>query len=183
MNKSRLTTLFASLVLAIGLSAQTAAPDVSQTTLTFAQQSILASSTYQVAFLNADLQKRYDMAVTDYNANMQSGTSKVAPRIPVAPLAWQLAPADANGFVFYQYGPGVITSSIPLATVNLGTLKPPVSAPNTIDICAETSSKGWFQACDDDTVPSGLTVPGPNAGMYLKWGTPFRKQGIYQRVN
>src|SRR5579872_5008655 len=126
-------SVFIALVLCLSLSAQVR-PDVSQTTLTFAQQSILASSTVQVANLNADAQKRCDQAVSDYNANMQSGTLKVAPRVPVCDLKWQLAPADANGFVFYQYGPDRITSSIPLATVNNGALTAPVRDPTHIDV-------------------------------------------------
>jgi hypothetical protein len=178
----KLSLLFASLVFALGLYAQNAT-DISQTTQTFAQQSILASSTARVAHLNASLQIIYDGAVRDYNLNMGSGVSKIAPQVPVAPFKWELAPPDKDGYVWYQQSTERITSTIPLATVNLGGLTVPVRDSSHIDVGKQIGNTKWYSVGPLDGTPSGfITPPQADGHTYQKFGAPVGA-GWYLQVS
>ena len=96
------------------------------TSLSAAQGNILASSTAMVNRLNEDLITRYHMAYTDYVANMQSGENIPADRRvpPKPPMAWELAPANADGFVFYQVGNTPVCAPDPPSTAISTTRNP-----------------------------------------------------------
>ena len=154
------------------------APDISQTGLTFAQQQTLAASIANVKMLNDGNQAHYDAAIRDFNANMETGQKHDPPLTPpVAPLKWQLAPADANGFIFYQQGPDSLTTTVTADTTDLGTLVPPVKNPATIQV-GNRINGAWFQVGPNDGTPSGFVTPLNTVsadgvtGSFTKFGAP-----------
>ena len=154
-----------------------------QTTLEAAQANILADSTAMVAKLNADLKARYLSAFADYVTNMESGEVIPAARQvpPKPPNAWELAPADANGFVFYQIGTTPVCDMPPLPFYAAGN-QPPVKVPNTIDVGNLITGK-WYTVAADDTFPVGMTTPPQADGhTYEKFGAPVGP-GWYLQVS
>jgi hypothetical protein len=77
-----------------------------ETSLATAQENVRANSAGMVSRLNADLAARYNQAYADYVTNMQSGGFVPEERRtpPKPPMGWELAPANEDGFVFYQIG-------------------------------------------------------------------------------
>src|SRR4051794_9772317 len=117
------------------------------TSLAAAQRNILANSTEMVKRLNADLKYRYDQAYADYVTNMQSGGFVPEERRtpPKPPMGWELAPADENGFVFYQIGTTPVSN--PGAAVNYQAANPvPNTVPNMIMIGSRNGNSKWFTA-------------------------------------
>lgn len=155
-------------------------PNVSMTSNAFAQQAILASSIAQCAHLNNDLQTRYDMAVRDFNANMETGQKHDPPLVPPpAPKSWVVLAPDANGYQFYdQTGPALSpTPPLTVDTTDLGTLSVPVRDPNHISV-GNRISGAWFQVGTGDGTPNGFVTP-PNTksadgvtGSFTKFGAP-----------
>ncbi len=156
------------------------------TTLTAAQANILANSKVMVDKLNADLKSRYLSAFADYVANMESGEyvppDRQAP--PKPPNGWELAPPDANGFVFYQIGTTPVCAMPPLPSYNYANPQPNTQ-PNVIMIgTAIPGGNGkWYQALKGDTFPSGMTTPPqPDGHTYEKFGAPVGP-GWYLQVS
>lgn len=157
------------------------------TSLSAAQANILASSTAMVKRLNEDLITRYHMAYTDYVANMQSGENIPADRRvpPKPPMAWELAPPNESGFVFYQVGTTPVCDPGP--TVNCNFDNPlPNKVPNVIMIGKNLGGK-WFQALPGDTFPNGQTTPPITSadgvtGTFEKFGAPVG-YGWYLQVS
>lgn len=150
------------------------------------KQNFDATNTAWVKFENPELSKAYASKYNDWAANLTSGGFVPVDRRtpPPVPLEWVVVENAApllNDRA--QTGPPVFALPDPLPTYNGGIVKVQ-RPPNHIHVGPETSAKGWFQAMDDDTVVAG-TPPVLNVEdmhMYLKWGTPFRTQGIYQQV-
>ena len=159
------------------------APDASQTTNTFAQSAILASSTAQCAHLNANEQANFDGKVRDYNANMETGQHHDPPLVPpTAPKSWIVLPPDGNGYSWYaQTGPPLTpTPPLKLDVVDLGTLTVQVAVPNHLSINWATWRPGnpWVDANKDDGWPNALVTPpqqAPDGTMhtYERFSTPF----------
>lgn len=155
--------------------------DLNDTSLATAQANILANSQAMVQRLNADLVTRYQGAYADYLLNMHSGGVVPPERRnpPAIPNAWELAPADANGFVFYQIGtrPVVDPAAYP-ATYYAGGNPQPNTAPNVIMVGARNGDTKWFTALKGDTFPSGMTTPPGTvsvdgvSGTFQKFGAP-----------
>jgi hypothetical protein len=144
------------------------------TTIEAARANILASSTEMVARLNRDLKFRYDSAYADYVANMESGGFVPEERRtpPQPPGAWELAPPNADGFVFYQIGTTPICDTPPVATYNGGNPQPNTT-PNMIMIGKQSGNTKWYTALKGDTFPSGMTTPPQDDGhTYEKFGAP-----------
>ena len=129
------------------------------TSLASAQANILASSTEMVKRLNADLTHRYLSAYNDYVANMESGGFVPDERRtpPKPPNGWELAPADENGFVFYQIGTKPVCDPGPAVTY-IGGNTLPVKTPNTIDIGKNICGK-WYSVGPLDSFPAGMETP------------------------
>jgi hypothetical protein len=154
-----------------------------QTTLAAAQANILADSTAMVAKLNADLKSRYLSAFADYVTNMESGEVVPADRQvpPQPPDGWELAPPDANGFVFYQIGTTPVCDMPPLPFYAAGNAAP-VKVANTIDVGKLITGK-WYTVGADDTFPVGMTTPPQADGhTYEKYGAPVGP-GWYLQVS
>ncbi len=149
------------------------------------KQNYDATNSAWVAFENPQLAANYQSHYNDWAANLTSGGFVPPERRtpPPVPNSWVVVVNAApllNDRA--QTGPSVFTLPNPLPTYNGGLVKIILPA-NHIHVGPETSAKGWFQAMDDDTVPSGQTVLNvEDMHSYLKWGTPFRNQGIYQQV-
>lgn len=160
-----------------GLSGGTAPAD--------AKQNFDATNAAQVKFLNDNLLSAYTSRYNDWAANMNSGGIVPVERRtpPPVPASWVVVENEApllNDAA--QTGAPVFTLPDPLPTYHGG---PPAPAGPSghIHVGPEMSTKGYFQAADDDTVAAGQTVLNVLDGhQYLKWGTPFRKQGFYQQV-
>jgi hypothetical protein len=155
-----------------------------QTSLSAAQANILASSTEMVRRLNEDLQTRYLSAFNDYVANMESGGFIPADRRvpPEPPNAWELAPPNGDGFVFYQVGTTPVCDMPPLPSYNGGNPQPNTT-PNMIMIGGQNGNTKWFSALKGDTFPSGLTTPPqPDGHTYEKFGAPVGP-GWYLQVS
>jgi hypothetical protein len=126
----------------------------------------------------------------DYVGRMQSG-QRLSPELqvpPKPPVAFVLSPPDADGNVSIQPGNEPMCPMPPVPTY-LGGLLPTVPIPNHIHIGAQIPGTLWFQAGDDDGVPSGQEVPNPDSPsdghLYEKFGSPFRasgKGGLYLQV-
>jgi hypothetical protein len=155
-------------------------PDISETTNSFAQQSILASSKANCVHLNANLQTIYDSAVVDYNRNMEIGVKHDPPlKPPIAPLTWVVLPPNSDGYQFYdQTGPALTpTPPLKLDTTDLGSLASltPSTAPQGVfmGIGKQNGMSKFYDANYGDTVPSGLPAPPTSDGhTYLKYGSP-----------
>lgn len=151
-----------------------------------AKQNFDATLAAQVAFLNAGLQSAYTSKYNDWVLNITSGgfvpvDRRTPPPVPLSWMAIENAAPLYNGSM--QSGAPVFTLPDPLPTYN-GGITTPVLPAGHIHVGPEMSTKGYFQAADDDTVPQGTTVLNILDGhTYLKWGTPFRKQGFYQQVS
>jgi hypothetical protein len=157
---------------------------VNQTSLGFAQQQIQASSKFMVAKLNADLTARYQSAYADYVTNMQSGQNVPADRRtpPRPPNGWELAPADSDGFVFYQIGTTPVCPQGATIGANFDNAQPN-TVPNMILIGRQNGNTKWYTALSGDTFPSGMTTPPqPDGHMYEKFGAPVGP-GWYLQVN
>jgi hypothetical protein len=154
------------------------------TSLSAAQANILASSTAQVKRLNDDLKTRYLSAFADYVANMESGGFVPEERRvpPKPPKAWELAPANADGFVFYQIGTTPICDQPPTPSYNAGNPQPN-TVPNMIMIGGQNGNTKWYTALKGDTFPSGMTTPPqPDGHTYEKFGAPVGP-GWYLQVS
>lgn len=134
------------------------------TSLTDAQANALASSTCNVSRLNKDLMNRYQHAYADYVVNMHSGNpipdSQRQP--PKPPMAWELAPPDADGLIWYQIGTTPLCPPGPLVTPNSDYL-PPVPIAHNIGMNWATRpdgpSKGsWVTATKDDGMHGGYVT-------------------------
>ncbi len=161
----------------------------SGTTLADSQQNNKAATTAWVAQLNAQQQAIYDQAVRNFNLNMQSGQTHNPPLVPpTAPLAYVVSAPDANGYVWPVIGttPLMPTPPLTLATVDLGTLKPPTRDPNHIDVGKAIPGGGgkWFTVGPNDGTPNGFVTPPTTSedgvtGIFLKFGAPVGN-GWYQ---
>jgi hypothetical protein len=139
-----------------------------------------------VVSLNADLTKRYLSAFSDYVTNMESGETIPADRQvpPQPPNGWELAPASADGFVFYQVGTTPVCPMPPLPFYAAGNAQPNTT-PNMIMIGVAIPGGGgkWFQALKGDTFPNGMTTPPqPDGHTYEKFGAPVGT-GWYLQVS
>lgn len=149
----------------------------SGTSLSDAQANILAGSTAQVQRLNADLVLRYHMFFADYTQNMQSGGFVPEDRRvpPKPPHAWELAPPNQDGFVFYQISQTtLVCDQPPTPSYNAGNPQPN-TVPNMIMLGVAIPGGGgkWFQALKGDTFPNGMTTPPqPDGHTYEKFGAP-----------
>ncbi len=164
-------------LVAINLSAD-------ETTNEFAKASALRTAIYEAAHNNSDDQFKYDSAIRDYNANLATGSKNPDLKVPEAPFKWVVEPAiDApDGYAAaVRSTTERLTSLIPIATFNASDPKP-VYPPNTIAIGHQIGNTAWYTALDNDTVPAGKTVMGPDGHMYEKWNHPFRTQGQYEQV-
>jgi len=169
------------------LSADPTTLGADPTSLSAAQANILASSTAQVQRLNADLITRYHSAFDDYTLNMTSGGFVPVDRRvpPKPPNAWELAPANADGFVFYQIGTTPVCDQPPTPNYNADNPQPN-TVPNMIMLGNRINGK-WFQALKGDTFPNGQTTPPITsadgvAGTFEKFGAPVGP-GWYLQVN
>jgi hypothetical protein len=147
-------------------------------------QTTYNASVVNVAQLNAGLKARAAAAYADYVANMRSGENipaylKVP---PTPPMAWELAPADAQGFVYYQIGTTPVCPQGPAVAANAD--NPPVNTiPNMIMMGGQNGSTMWWSALAGDTFPSGMTTPPqPDGHTYEKFGAPVGS-GWYLRVS
>ena len=156
--------------------------DASATSLESARANILASSTEQVQRLNDDLRVRFDSAMTDFNLNMASGQSGVNSTPPKAPFAYELAPPNEDGFVFYQISKTTrIVGTVTPATFNAGAPQPP-KPKNVIDIGTNFFGK-WWSVGPMDTFPCGMTTPPQADGhIYEKYCAPVGP-GWYLQLN
>ncbi|HTS26973.1 MAG TPA: hypothetical protein VMH81_13950 [Bryobacteraceae bacterium] len=156
-----------------------------QTTLAAAQANILANSQMMVSKLNADLIAKYNQAYADYVTNMQSGENVPADRRnpPVPPMAWELAPPDPNGFVFYEIGHTPVCAQGAAVGCNYDNPQPNTQ-PNVIMIGGPIpGAPKWYQALKGDTFPSGMTTPPqPDGHTYEKFGAPVGP-GWYLQVS
>ncbi len=152
-------------------------PTPDPTSLGAAQAAALRSSTAEVAFLNADLKARYLSAFADYTTNMTSGEFIPEDRRvpPKPPYAWELAPPDANGMVWYQIGTTPVTDQPPTPSYNAGNA-PPNAVPNMMLIGNREGNTKWFQALPGDTFPNGQVTP-PSATSAEGVKGPFEKFG------
>lgn len=175
----------------------TVQPDISQTTNTFAQQMILQSSIVQRDQRNADLIVIFHSKWVDYASNMTSGGFVPPERRnpPAPPMGWELAPPDANGYVWIRIGSTPVCAQ-PLTPGYNGGMVPPPSSPNApppppgtepvFDLGhPDGNNTGWYSAGPDDTEPSGFkkTLPiGPGGTMItvMKIRVPFG--GLYEQV-
>ncbi|MBZ5618577.1 MAG: hypothetical protein LAQ69_07625 [Acidobacteriia bacterium] len=157
--------------------------NLSAPTLQDAINNQLAASTAQVARLNADLQTRFDQQVTDFNLNMASGQSGVNHTPPEPPFAWELAPADAVGFMFYQISKTTkIVGTVTPTTFNAYDASQIVKPKNVIDVGVNFFGK-WFSVGPHDTFPSGMTTPPQADGhTYEKFAAPVGP-GWYLQVS
>lgn len=139
-----------------------------------AQANQAASAAVRTDFLNRGLQSQYDSAINDYNANMLSGTLKVAPPLPVAPHSWVYEPAIAGGAPgLSQTGP-LLTTTIPIQHLNLGSLEQltPGNAPKGVfaGIGHQLWASSYYDANYGDTWPDGELSPPqpPNGQQYVR---------------
>jgi hypothetical protein len=147
-----------------------------------AKAAVLAGSISQVAFLNLDRVTRCDGAIRNFNLNMASGQAGVNSTPPVAPFAWELAPPNQDGFVFYQISTvKKLVCNVPISTFNAGAPQAP-KPPNVIDVGPAIFGK-WHSVGPNDTFPPGMTTPPMADGaLYQKFGAPVGP-GWYLQVN
>jgi hypothetical protein len=149
---------------------------VDPTNLADVQAAIKAGSERQVAALNADLVTRYHAAMADYNLNVDSGQMspvegglnfRPAPKVP---MAYELAPANDEGFVFYQVGTTPVCDADPvhpdksLTQGQLNALKP-----QGVSDVGVALGGGWFQQGPHDTTPAGAHYTAPDGHTYEKF--------------
>jgi hypothetical protein len=156
------------------------------------QAAIKAGSEQQVSSLNADLIKRYKSAMADYNANVDSGQMspveggvnyRPAPKVPAA---WELAPANDDGFVFYQQGTAPVCDAIPVnpdktqTQAQLNAAKPQ----GIVDIGQPIpTNPGWFTLGPHDTAPGGKSITMPDGHTYVKYTGFAPGTGWYLQVS
>ena len=147
------------------------------TSIEAARANILASSTQLVAALNADLKNRYLAAFNDWCISVNAGRiDNTNP--PQPPKAYELAPADENGFVWYQ-----VSKTTPVCDeppVPESKLNPPAVPDGTVDIGADLGG-GWYAAGPHDRVKPGTIITLPN-GLKLQKVGFFMGNGWYQKV-
>lgn len=143
-----------------------------------AQQNQAASAAVQVDFFNRGLKSQYEAALKDYNAQMLAGTLKVAPPLPLAPHTWIFEPAVNGGAPgLTQTGP-LITSDIPIQTLNLGSLQQltPGNAPQDVfaGIGLQLWKSNYYSANYGDTWPNGELSPpqAPDGQQYRRQYVP-----------
>lgn len=166
------------------MSISSTTPSADLTSIEAARANILASSTYMVARLDADLKTRYLSAFADYVANMTSGGFVPEDRRtpPKPPNAWELAPPDDDGFVWYQVGTTLVCNQPPTPSYNAGNPQPNTQ-PNVIMIGGQNGTTKWYTAMKGDTFPSGMTTPPQADGhTYEKFGAPVGP-GWYLQVS
>lgn len=165
------------------------AADISQTTLTWEQAAYAATAALTAQQRNADLQYKYDQAIRDFDANMESGQKHDPPLVPpVAPRSYVISPPDDHGLVFaVQAGPPLTpTPPLKIDTVDLGTLAPQAKVPGVIHV-TRVISGSWYGVGADDGNPSGfMTPPGTKSddgstGVFEKFGAPVGN-GWYLKV-
>lgn len=125
-----------------------------------AQANILLASQNNIAILNAGLVSRYHGAYADYVANMRSGGFVPPERQtpPPVPLAWELAPPDADGYVFYQVGAAPVCAALPPVDY-LGGLTVTPRSPTTIHVGPRIGVTKWFSVGPTDGYPDGSVTP------------------------
>ncbi len=160
------------------------------TSLQAAQANQLASSEYQIAFLNKDLQTRFEAAWDTYKQGIETHMYLPPERRtpPAVPKAWVLSAPNEYGFQFYGLGTQPVVPA-PSALTYVGPDTPdgpspltPVLTPNTTDVGPPENVPGWYHVGPQDTRPTGFVVqvPGPNGLLKLqKVGTPW---GSYYEV-
>lgn len=149
------------------------------TSIESARANILASSTAQVARLNATRKSIYLSKFHDWQLNVESGRiDNTNP--PQPPVAWELAPPDENGFVFYQESANTPVCDMPPLPGNF--TKPIArrgdeSKPPVVDI-GGPNGFGNFLVGPNDTMPFGAMVT--QAGVTYRKGSSLR--GMFYEV-
>jgi hypothetical protein len=143
-----------------------------------ARANILRSSTIMVASLNADLKNRYLSAFNDWCISVNAGKiDNTNP--PKPPMAYELAPPDENGFVWYQISKTTpVCDMPPVPDSKLNVPEPPAG---TIDLGADLGG-GWYAAGPHDRVAPGTIITLPN-GLKLQKVGFFMGNGWYQKVS
>src|SRR5215470_6769703 len=116
--------------------------DPLSTSLEVVRANILASSKVMVAALNADLKNRYLSAFNDWCISVNAGKIDNT-KPPKPPMAYELAPADENGFVWYQISKTTTVCDMP--PVPESKLNPPAVPDGTVDIGSDLGG-GWYAA-------------------------------------
>lgn len=131
-----------------------------------AQANVLASSKANVERLNKDLIFRYNRAYADYVTNMRSGNHipDEQRQPPKPPMAWELAPPDAEGYVWYQQSATTpVCPAGPLVTPNSDYAMPlPIAHHIGMNWNSRPDgpAKGSFvTATKDDGMPGGFVTP------------------------
>lgn len=135
---------------------------------------------------NAALQAQYDGDVRNYNASAASGIY-TSLTVPVAPKSWVLIPGDPSTFTapnVAKTGPPIV-STVALAPVNQGALKPVQAVPGMIHVTVALGNS-WWGVGQDDGFPAGMTTPPVTSddgvtGRFQKFGAPVGK-GWYLKV-
>jgi hypothetical protein len=155
----------------------------------------LAGSKMAVDRLNADLKARYLSLFSDYSKNMDTGRISTNPDSPVyqappkPPMAFELAPEDENGYVWYQIGKTPVCDMPPLPedhSLTQGQINAAKPA-NTIDI-GQHLQGNWYSLGKHDTFTVGETTPpiqDPDGTFhqYEKFGGFAPGTGWYLRIN
>ncbi len=148
------------------------------TSIEAARANILASSKQLVAALNADLKNRYLSAFDDWTISVDAGRIENT-NPPKPPFAYELAPPDENGFVWYQVSKTTLVCEMPPVPENrLNVAEPPAG---TIDLGADLGG-GWYAAGPHDRVTPGAIITLPN-GLKLQKVGFFMGNGWYQKVS
>lgn len=169
--------------------------DAFATTLEAARANILASSTGQVALLNSDLKGRYLSLFNDYVKNVDTGRVSTDPKSPVylappsPPFGYELAPANADGFVFYQVSKTPVCD-MPELPIDRSQTQGQIMAAlqkNVIDIGKHLQG-AWYSLGAKDTFEIGKTtppIPGPDGVLhtYEKFGGFAPGTGWYLQVS
>lgn len=165
---------------------------VDPTNLADVQAAIKAGSEAQVAALNADLAKRYHAAMVDYNLNVDSGQMSPTPGglnyrpAPKVPMAWELAPANEDGFVFYQPGTTPVCDPDPVnpdKTQTQGQINAQ-KPQGIVDIGpALAANPGWYALGPHDTAPGGKSITMPDGHTYVKYTGFAPGTGWYLQVS
>jgi hypothetical protein len=148
------------------------------TSIEAVRAAILKGSTEMVANLNADLKSRYLSAFNDWAISVNAGKiDNTNPPIP--PYAWELAPPNADGLVFYQISTTTrVCDMPPVPDSKLNVPEPPAG---TIDLGADLGG-GWYAAGPHDRVAPGTIITLPN-GLKLQKVGFFMGNGWYQKVS
>ncbi len=150
-------------------------PSADPTSIESVRETIQASSEAYIAFKNADLTSQYKQAVANATAQIQNGAQNVT--WPDDPFAYELAPADGDGFVFYQISKAthVVEPPVPMPALKPKDLAAVVAAlpSNQISIGAQLGDTNFYAVNFDDTWPlNKKTPPMADGHVYIKIPAP-----------